>query len=261
MLENITPLILTFNEAANIERTLAKLKWARDIVVVDSGSTDATRDILERNSSVRVFENPFASHAEQWNFALCKTGIRTDWVLALDADFVLSDALVTELKALVPAPKVAGYRASFVYCVAGTPLRRTVYPRVVVLYRKYSAQYVQDGHTQRVRVQGDIADLGSSIFHDDRKPLAQWLRAQVRYARLECKKLVSTPFGRLGAADRVRRLIVVAPLAMLVYCLVVKGGLLDGRAGLLYALQRMTAETLLSLFLLRRALGVDALRQ
>jgi len=96
MLGSITPLILTLNEAANIERSLAKLNWARDIVVVDSGSTDGTCEILARHPVVRVFERPFTTHAEQWNFALQQTGLRTEWVLAMDADYVLSDALLAD---------------------------------------------------------------------------------------------------------------------------------------------------------------------
>jgi len=254
MLDAITPVLLTFNEAANIERTLAKLRWARDIVVVDSRSTDGTRELLKRHPSVRVFERPFTTHAEQWNYALQDTGIRSEWVLALDADFVLSDALVAELKGLAPLPAVAGYRASFVYCVEGNPLRATVYPPVVVLFRAGAARYRQDGHTQRVEVDGEVAALSGKILHDDRKPPAQWLAAQARYARLECDKLVATPLGALGLADRVRRLIVVAPLAAFFYCLFVKRGLIDGWAGLYYAMQRATAEAILSLYLLHGAL-------
>lgn len=254
MLEEITPLILTHNEAANIERTLDRLEWAPDIVVVDSGSTDGTRERLAHYPKVRVFERPFTNHAEQWNYALKETGVRTEWVLALDADFVLSEALVAELASLVPPSGVAGYRASFVYCVEGRPLRGTVYPPVVVLFRRIRAAYRQDGHTQRVEVGGAIKALNATIYHDDRKPLADWLAAQARYAQLECEKFAATPFAALGFADRVRHLIVVAPLAMFFYCLIVKRGLLDGRRGLLYALQRATAESVLSLYLLRSGL-------
>ena len=103
MLNDITPLILTFNEAPNIERTLGQLAWARDVVIVDSMSTDRTRELATaRHPGVRWFERPFTTHAEQWNFGLEETSISTEWVLALDADFVLSDALVEELKQLRP---------------------------------------------------------------------------------------------------------------------------------------------------------------
>ena len=91
MLNQITPLILTFNEAPNLGRTLDRLSWAKDIVIVDSMSTDDTRAIALRYPAVRVFERAFTTHAEQWNFGLQHTGIKTEWVLALDADFVMSD--------------------------------------------------------------------------------------------------------------------------------------------------------------------------
>ena len=251
----ITPLILTLDEAPNIERTLQRLAWAKDIVVVDSGSTDGTTEILKRYPHVRVFTRAFTTHAEQWNFGLEQTGIQTDWVLALDADFVLSDALVKEFEVLPPAADVHGYRAAFTYCIDGKALRCAVYPPVVVLYRRAGARYVQDGHTQRIQVPGRIGSLAGTVFHDDRKPFAQWLAAQARYMRLEARKLDEVPSGRLGWADRLRKLIVIAPAAMFLYCLVVRGGIFDGKAGLYYALQRTVAEAILSLYLLRRRLN------
>ena len=254
MRAKITPLILTFDEAPNIERTLARLGWAKDIVVVDSASTDGTREILARFPSVRVFEHKFTTHADKWNFGLKQTGIRSAWVLALDADYVLSDDLVEELGRLDPDTSVAGFQARFKYCVHGTPLRGGAYPPVTVLYRLSNSCYVQDGHTQRLLTVGKIGRLKSPIFHDDRKPLARWFDSQVRNMRLEADKLLSVAFWDLGLADRLRRMIVVAPLAMLFFCLVVRGNILDGWPGIFYALQRTTAEAMLSLFLLQRKL-------
>ena len=252
MLNQITPLLLTYNEAPNIGRTLDKLSWARDIVVVDSLSSDETGAMLSRYPNVRVFERAFTTHAEQWNFGLEQTGITTDWVLALDADFVLTDDAVRELAALAPPQAVSGYRASFTYCIDGKPLRSAVYPPVTVLYRRAGAGYLQDGHTQRVRVDGLVLPLTARILHDDRKPLSHWIASQVRYMRLEADKLAWAPSSSLASVDRVRKLIVLAPPLVFLRCLFVGGGILDGWPGLFYALQRATAELILSLSLIER---------
>src|SRR5215213_632235 len=149
MLDQITPLILTFNEAPNITRALGALSWARDIVLVDSFSDDDTVAIAKSFPRVRVFQRGFDSHRNQWDFGLKETGISTPWVLALDADYIVSDELVVELKNKTPGTETAGYRANFVYCIKGRKLRSGIYPPVTVLYRREAATYVQDGHTQR----------------------------------------------------------------------------------------------------------------
>lgn len=256
-MNDITGLVLTFNEAPNIARALGRLSWLPRIIVVNSMSTDTTAQIASGFDNVRVVSRPFTSHEEQWNFGLEQTGITSEWVLALDADYVLSDSLSREIQALVPAAEVAGYAASFDYCVDGRPLRGAAYPPVTVLYRRRRARYEQDGHTQRVRVDGAVVPLQGRIQHDDRKSLAHWLAAQAAYMRLEAVKLSTAPPGSLGLADRLRRWIVVAPPAMFLYCYLVRGGILDGRAGLFYALQRAASELILSLFLVRRMLGGD----
>lgn len=253
----ITALILTHNEAPNIARTLSRLAFATEIVVIDSGSTDGTQALAQSHPRVRVVERPFTTHAEQWNFGLHETGITTEWVLALDADFVLSDEAIAELSTFGAADGGNGYWASFQYCIDGRALRGAAYPPVVVLYRRALACYQQDGHTQRVAVDGPLGRLRGLIRHDDRKPLASWLVSQSRYMRLEAEKLDLAAPGTLGAIDRLRQGVVVMPPAMFVYCYVMRGGVLDGKAGLYYALQRSAAELILSLFLIARRLRLS----
>jgi glycosyltransferase involved in cell wall biosynthesis len=248
MLEQITPLILTFNEAPNIARTVDQLTWARQIVVVDSFSNDETLEILARYSQVAVLQRDFVSFADQCNYALDHANITTEWVVNLDADYVLTDELVNELRSLSPAEDVAGYRARFIYCVKGKRLRSGIYPRVTVLFRKHNARFVSDGHAHRVSVDGVVSDLKSPILHDDRKPLRRWLESQAQYAELEAQKL--RDHDDLTWTDRLRRLLVLAPPAMLLYCLLWRGGVLDGWAGFYYAFQRTLAELILSLHLL-----------
>src|ERR1044072_2690139 len=110
MLEQITPLILTYNEAANIARTLEQLRWARDIVVVDSFSNDETLEIISRYPQARVFQRKFDNFASQCNYGLTETGIQTEWVLNLDADYLLTAELSDELAKLTPQNDVAGLR-------------------------------------------------------------------------------------------------------------------------------------------------------
>jgi glycosyltransferase involved in cell wall biosynthesis len=254
MLNDITPVILTFDEAPNIGRSLAQLTWARRIIVVDSGSRDDTLAICATFPNVQVVTRTFTSHADQWNHAVAATGIDGGWILALDADYVLSDALIEELRGLAPPLDVAGFSASFTYCVDGRALRGTLYPPVTVLFRHGAGRYVQDGHTQRLVIGGRIVRLRHPIRHDDRKPLARWVASQDRYAHLESEKLAAGQGIAAGWPDRIRRLYLIAPAATLFYCLFGKGLILDGWPGIYYSLQRTFAELLLSLYLVRRRL-------
>jgi glycosyltransferase involved in cell wall biosynthesis len=258
MLDQITPLILTYNEAPNIARALASLSWATEIVVVDSFSDDETVAIAKSFSNVRVLQRAFDNHRNQWEFGLRESGITTPWVLALDADYALSREVLAELEHLQPDESTVGYRACFIYCINGKRLRSGIYPQVTVLYRRDAATYVQDGHTQRVALQGTIEELCSPLLHDDRKSFRRWLRSQARYTELEAQKLLAAESQELDLADRMRRWIVVVPPVMLVYCLVVRGGILDGWQGFYYAFQRMVAELMLSVYLGRRFTRINA---
>src|SRR5450631_3256837 len=254
MLSAITPVILTYNEAPNIERTLAALSWAEDIVVVDSFSDDGTLEILRAHPNVRVFQRRFDSHASQWNFAISQTGIAKEWILSLDADYVVPAPFVDELRKLQPPVGIAAYSADFEYCIFGKPLRGSVYPPVTTLFRKSLGEYRQDGHTQRLNVRGSIGRLSNRIRHDDRKPISRWLAAQSGYMELEAAKLLATPNAELSGPDRIRKTIVLAPALVFFYTLFLRGTILDGKAGLYYAYQRTIAEMILSLHLLRHYL-------
>jgi glycosyltransferase involved in cell wall biosynthesis len=244
----ITPMLLTYNEAPNIARALDRLAWARQILVIDSFSTDETVAIARRYPQVSLVQRPFDSFAQQCNFGLQQ--IETPWVLSLDADYILSEELVQELDSRDLTDGIDGYVARFKYCIYGRPLRGTLYPPRTVLYRKAKSRYRDDGHGHRVSVQGKLAPLRSWICHDDRKNLFRWLQSQHRYAALEAEKLLSTPRRELGQADRIRKTKVLAPLVVLPYCLLLKGGILDGWPGWYYAFQRALSEMLLALDLI-----------
>jgi hypothetical protein len=175
-------------------------------------------------------------------------------VLALDADYMLSEAVARELEMLAPSAGTAGYRARFDYAINGRRLRETLYPPVVVLFRREGARYIQDGHTQRVVVAGETGDLQARFYHDDRKPLARWFASQQNYARIEADHLLGAPPSSLNMADRIRRMAWPAPILVALYVAIIKGCLLDGWPGWLYILQRLLAETMLALEIIDRRL-------
>jgi glycosyltransferase involved in cell wall biosynthesis len=245
MIDNITPLILTFNEAPNIERTLRRLTWAKRIVVIDSYSSDDTTDILKEFPQADVYLREFDTFASQCNYGLRL--IKTDWALSLDADYLLTDDFIEELKSLRPQDSINSYRARFKYCIFGKPLRGTLYPPRKVLYRPDKAFYVDDGHAHHVVVEGPTAWLSSHILHDDRKPLTRWLRSQDRYMIQEVEKLRQAPREQLNLADVMRRSKALSPFVVMFYCLIIQRCILDGWAGWYYALQRALAEILLAI--------------
>lgn len=251
-IDAVTPLLITYNEIENVGPTLAKLDWARRIVVIDSGSTDGTLEMFAKDPRIEVHHRPFDSFADQCNFGLSL--VPTEWVLSMDADYELSDELIRELRQLTPSAQQAGYRARFVYRVHGRPLRGTLYPPRTVLYRTRQGRYEREGHGHRIRLPGAVSPLKGVIYHDDRKPLARWFNSQLKYASHEAAHLLETPSEQLSRMDRLRRMGWPAPFAVVFYVLIAKGALLDGSAGWYYAFQRLLAEVLVALALLDRRL-------
>src|SRR5207247_6036294 len=134
--------------------------------------------------------------------------------------------------------------------IHSTPLPSSLSPHPRWLLRRRAINFVSDGHTQRVRVDGRVGRLRARIVHDDRKDLRRFVARQRRYMRDEAVKLRATPWRALSPSGRVRKLRVVAPLAVALHTLFVKRAMLDGRAGWRYALERFLAELILSLELI-----------
>lgn len=251
-LRQVTPIVLTYNEAPNIRRSLERLRVFDEVLIVDSGSTDETLAIVSEFANTRVLHRPFDTFAGQWNFALREGALKTEWALAMDADYLLTDAFLAELDALHPAADDLACRIAFDYCIFGRKLSATLYPPIIALYRHRQVHYIDDGHCMRAQVSGPVGELESRVQHDDRKPLSRWLSSQARYADQEAELLLNKPASELRIQDRLRRMMVITPWLVPLYCLTVGRGVLDGWAGIYYALQRGVAEAVLSLTLMER---------
>jgi len=261
MLSDITPVILTLNEAANLERSLERLSWAKDIVIVDSGSSDETPQIARKYPQVRWFERAFDTLANQWRYALQNTNITTPWILRLDADFIISEALVQELSHLQPDIRIAAFEIGFDYAIHGHRLGGSLYPARPVLLRLGQANVYDRGHADAWEFDGEIRDLKAKITHDDRKNSERWLTSQVRYMNLEADRLTAENIKDIRLSDRLRRVPLLMPVMSFLYCLIFKGLLLDGRYGLHYAVQRLIAESILSFILLDESCRKQANRK
>jgi glycosyltransferase involved in cell wall biosynthesis len=250
-LDCITPLILTWNEEPNIRRCLERLRWAKEVVILDSGSTDATAAIAADYPNARLLVRRFDDHTTQWNFGVDATS--TNWVLSLDCDYVLCRGFEDELARLDDDPASDAFYASFRYLIFGKPLRACLYPPRAVLFRKDRCRYVPDGHTQILSIPGSTTHLTTQIDHDDRKPLTRWVSSQDKYALLEAEKL--TALAHLSLQDRIRHTMILGPIVVFLYTLFVRRTILDGPHGWFYTFQRTLAEIMLSLRLLEKKIG------
>ena len=127
----------------------------------------------------------------------------------------------------------------------------SLYPANTILLRKNRFSVPDKGHTEAWTVQGPVKNLKARIVHDDRKSTEQWLLSQGRYMRRECAHLQA---GGPRLRSWLRLKPPLMPLFTFLYCLFVKGLILNGRAGIFYALQRLVAEAVLSLMVLEERL-------
>jgi glycosyltransferase involved in cell wall biosynthesis len=187
----ITATIITLNEERKIVRAIESLRCCDEILILDSGSTDRTVE-LATNLGARVLEAGWRGYAGQKNWA---AGQAThDWILSLDADEALSEALEAEiwnLKKTGPQcdayimPRQAQYLGRWI-------LHSGWYPdRKVRLYDRRKAKWVGDFVHESVQAKGPIGHLQSNILHFTCDSLSEHLRTLDRYTTLAAEELVS----------------------------------------------------------------------
>jgi glycosyltransferase involved in cell wall biosynthesis len=251
---DITPLILTYNEEPNIERTLNALRWARKVVMLDSGSTDKTEQIARSYENVAWQTRPFDNHKAQWEYGIHSTGIETEYVLSLDADYEVPAQFVDELAQEFLPGGWAGGLTSFTYSFYGHPLSGSVYPAQFRVFKRSAVEVAQLGHTQVFSINGPTYNFRARLIHDDRKPLERWVSSQLAYQVLNEEILAN---GGTRWRDHLRRFAIMPPvMALLAYLRA--GGPFRGAAAARYAYERAVCESLLAIRVLNARLRADS---
>ncbi len=225
----ITATIITLNEERNIGRAIESLRCCDEILIVDSGSVDRTMELAEKLGA-RVIEAGWRGYSGQKNWAAEQAS--HDWILSLDADEALSEALEAEIWNLkkhgprydaYTMPRLAKYLGRWI-------LHSGWYPdRKLRLYDRRKAKWVGEFVHEHVAVSGRIGHLETNLLHFTCDSLSEHVKTVDRYTTLAAQELVArkVPIGWW-------RLIVEPPWTFLrTYFL--QAGFLDGLEGMIIA--------------------------
>jgi len=222
----ITATIITFNEERNIARAIESLRCCDEILIVDSGSTDRTTELAE-NLGARVIEANWRGYAGQKNWAADQA--KHDWVLSLDADEALSEALEAEIWSVKKAgPRYDGYTMPRLARYMGRwILHSGWYPdRKLRLYDRRQAKWVGDFVHESVAVSGRVGHLQSNLLHFTCESLSEHVKTMERYTTLAAQELASrriqVPLHR----------VLFAPAWAFLKSYLLDRGFLDGQEGL-----------------------------
>jgi len=250
MLESsvVQVLILTKNEEPNLRRVLERLTVFEKVLILDSFSTDATIEIANSFDNTVIVERAFDSFASQCNYGL--TFIDSKWILSLDADYVLTEGFLEELKQFVFRTDKVAYLTKFNFLVFGKPLRKDNTTARPVLFQKAFGSYFNDGHAHRLAIEGEMGEFKSVILHDDRKSLSRWFSNQDGYSIKEANKILFNTGDPLPMSAKIRKTKILAPFIVFFYSLFIQGLILDGWRGWHYTLQRTMVEIMFALRLI-----------
>lgn len=261
---SLSVLILTRNEEQDLPGCLDSVAFSDDVHVLDSESTDRTREIATARGA-KVTVRPFDSYAKQRNAGLALP-FAYPWVLVLDADERVTPELAAEMQRIVATVpgNIAGFRMRRRDFLWGTWLRHAqMTPFYVRLLRVGSARYTREVN-EVVEVDGDVANLNAPLDHHPfSKGIAHWVAKHNTYSTMEAELLASraddssaSPRQALFAKNFHERRVAqkaifyrlpARPLIKWIYMVFVRGAVLDGPAGVTYATLASFYEYLIEL--------------
>jgi glycosyltransferase involved in cell wall biosynthesis len=261
----ISVLILTRNEQQDLPGCLASLAWSDDIHVFDSFSTDFTVAIAKA-AGAHVYQRVFDDYASHRNAALRETPFKYPWVFLIDADERPTAQLSEEmLRAVASAGEtISGYRLRRRDFLFGTWLKHAqISPFYIRLVRPERARYTR-AINEVLEVDGSIADLTGPLDHFPfSKGIGHWIAKHNLYSTMEAELIyrqqgIQNPSLKTALTDpdfHQRRLhqkaifyrLPARPLLKFLYMIFVRGAILDGHAGLTYAVLQSFYEYLIVL--------------
>ena len=219
--------IITLNAASQLEDCLKSVRFADEIVVVDSGSTDGTRALAERYGA-RVIEQAWLGFGPQKQFAIEAAG--HDWVLCLDADERVSPELQTAIENALQSPSNAAFRFARCNRFLGRYLKYGEgYPDWSLrLFDRRQGHWSDDAVHEKVVANGPVGTLKGDLLHDSAESLAAYLTKQNRYTTLAAEMAVAAgkraSFGRLA----------FSPVVRFIKFYLIRQGFRDGLPGLIH---------------------------
>lgn len=195
----LTVVILTKNEERHIARALASISGIADrCVVVDSGSDDRTVELAEARGAT-ILSNPFVTQAQQFNWALDQLPSKTEWVLRLDADEIITEPLAKQIEGILPrlGPETKGIYVARRMHFLGRPIQwGGVFPiRVLRVFRYGSGRCEDRWMDEHILVDGATIDLSGEIIDDNLNSLTWWTEKHNAYASREVVDLLNLEYG------------------------------------------------------------------
>jgi len=219
--------IITHNAGTLLEACLKSASFADEIVVADSGSTDGSVELALRHGA-KVVQKEWLGFGLQKQFAVGAAS--HDWVLCLDADECVSEALREAILAELRAPRAAAYAMPRCNRFLGRWLRHGEgYPDWSVrLFDRRQAHWSDDPVHEKVIAAAPVHRLSGDLLHESAQTLERYLEKQNRYTSLQASKLHAE--GRRAGAW----LLVFAPVARFIKFYFLRLGFLDGMPGLMH---------------------------
>lgn len=258
----VTAVILALNEEATIARCLDTLGWCDQIVMVDSGSTDATVGLAEARGAL-VSEVPVDGFGPMRDQSMRDSRVRNDWVLFVDADEWISIDLAEEIANVVTDPHYLGYALRVRLVFQGTWLRYGGWyggALMVRLANKHHARWT-GAVSEKLVVDGPVGLLDNDLVDQDLKRFERWLDRHNRYSTLKAAQriewsdrsvrdrwdeaMAASPRSRIPreVVKRVVTPVLPAPgLWRFFYMYVLRGGFLHGKIGLRFSLLHAMQE-------------------